>query len=249
MTVKIEGNSALTNNSVDGENEKKWTYDGADQGGFTYDDFFSPLKGPETFSEWIRNRKQKGLSVHIADFFGSAVFLNDLSDVDSLTGVRLFHLEPKDLPPGYPSQKWQEITGDLYSSATWRNLRKNLAIRQIPAFDLVVARPCGGTAMGYLSRRGNPQFRELFLAAHWILINRAYALLSSDSGEMYLEIPEIIWRRSATYQAWIVKLKSERTLEIKSVFSSILTRVRYPSGMLRIRKLPGSPVELPKIEM
>lgn len=137
----------------------------------SYDYFFSPIlkeEGYDTFQEWLRNRRMKGLPAHVLDLFGSGYFIDDLDSVDSITGMRvldsseieLARLQETRFPACVPifqeqntiavdkmtmyaqSGKWRVVPGNIYHPDTWRRLDEDP--RQLTRmYDLVTVKPEG----------------------------------------------------------------------------------------------------------
>lgn len=58
----------------------------------SYDCYFRQLlleEGALTFQGWLRDRKDSGSSTNVLDLFGNGYFIEDLTTVDSITGMRI----------------------------------------------------------------------------------------------------------------------------------------------------------------
>lgn len=222
-----------------------WGFDGAytpaDEA--SYDYYFSKvLPNGVSFATLLKDRKKLGKSTHIADFFGSAIFLRKFSKVDSLTGVRLSSIQSDSLPKEFPNKKWQQVFGNLYSLRTWNAVKANMRERNITSFDLIVSRPLGGTSMSHEIADGTVTERSYF-AAHFILLRRAYELLSNDDGLMFVEIQDNV--ADSTEFNQFLELLKQNGIEFRYTPYYVLDFFRR--GALFIQKSAASPKVLPEL--
>ncbi|MBK8201434.1 MAG: hypothetical protein IPK68_03615 [Bdellovibrionales bacterium] len=229
-----------------------WPIDGDNSGWSSYNKLFAPALNGQTFESILENRKKRGLSTHVADFFGSSVFLSDASYADSLTGLRLKHLVPARIPTIYlGNSKWREVTGNLYEKKAWKRLQASMGERNIPYFDLIVSAPRGGLLLEDYFYEKAPQLNSVMSArVHLVLIRRAYRLLSPHGGEMYIEVNNLFTDVEGM-QSWFDQLNKSGIdykyfPEIPKAFDPITEdNPNIGSGVLFIRKLPSSPDNLP----
>jgi hypothetical protein len=149
-------------------------YRSGENGG--YDWYFNALlknEGAPTFQSMMEERKKEGKPANVLDLFGGGYYIDDLSAVDSITGVRLANNSQEALryvetiknAPEHQnksenwhkkmeyaeqhmqelmaSSKWGIVEGNLYRPTTWTNLRGYQHEKGIPSFDLITVKPDG----------------------------------------------------------------------------------------------------------
>lgn len=164
--------------------EQLWNVDGNQKelAGFqSYDSHFWNALGQRSVEQYLKDRKIKNLGTHVLDLFGSALFTNDISYIDSLSGARL---ELKYTPQNFPPGKWAEIDGNFLSSQAWRKLKLNMQTRNIPSYDLIIFRPVGAEVLFNPSQPNSINLSHLYL--HRMFTN-AYNLLSSNDGVILVD--------------------------------------------------------------
>lgn len=231
---------------------ESWPIDGDNSLYITYNELFAPVLNGLNFESVLENRKKNGLSTHVADFFGSSVFLSSTSHADSLTGVRLKHLDPSRIPDVYlMNSKWKEVIGNLYENKVWTRLLRSMRERNIPRFDLIVAAPRGGIPLEEDFHEKAPHLNSVLSARiHLVLIRRAYGLLSPDGGEMYIEVNNL-FNKVIGMQTWLEQLNGsgieyKYLPEIPIEFNEATeSNPNSGSGILFIKKTPSSPYVLP----
>jgi hypothetical protein len=178
------------------EHESRWNYDGGQTKALnypsfgTYDAVFFGALGNKSVGEFLSDRRDEyGFSTNVLDLFGSAVFLDDLQDIDTLTGARLESIRSHRLPPSYPNPKWDEVTGDFTLKSSWAKLRDNMSKRNISHFDLIIFRPVGG---GHIFDDSvfDPNSRSISAAKLIRMLREAYSLLSSEDGTILVSLDE-----------------------------------------------------------
>lgn len=189
---------------------------------------------PEGIDSFLAARKGAGKSRHVAEFFGSAVFVFNPELVDSATGLRLetYYEDglPKnfrdDLPAPLPHPLWQEVGGSVYLRSTWNKLVANRRERKIPAYDLIVVKPEGGLNPG---GDGLEKARSLIA----IITNRIYETLSADDGLLLVDLMVPIPGK----EEWTERLRAAG-VDIKWVDGEKFS--------FRIIKRKDSPLSLPR---
>ncbi len=218
--------------------EESWPADGMNWlSKKSYDRTFSHLISQSSLRSHIQRRKSSGRSTHVCDLYGSAVFLGAPRYVDSLIGVRLSSLTWFRVPLSlWLSSKRREVTGNIYSRATWLKLDERMSNEKIPAFDYFFIRPGGGMQLHPLGLASEDALRTM-AAVHFTILNRAYKLLSSNEGEMFIQpVHSAVWKY-AIEEGWFEKLNRSGIRVIKD-FS------KYPKGV-RLIKTKDAPIELP----
>jgi len=169
----------------------------------SYDATFGVFLGESGFRGLFARRRAAGLSNHVLDLMGSAVFTRpDNADLDSLTGARLTHLSRAELPAAFPHPLWRELAGNLYSRRLWHQISARLSELQVGSYDVIIARPAGGLLSQKASLAGIPM--NIKAAADLRLIHRAYALLSPNGGQLFFEYDRL---PGDEMTAWLQQLK------------------------------------------
>jgi hypothetical protein len=182
-----------------------WQIDGRERGELSYNTYFSDALGGQTIENYIWGRRAHGLTAHVADLFGSAVFSNSPSAFQSLTGVRLHPLDPKLIPAEYKTlRRWRELTGDIYLRSTWNKLDQSMQERKIPAFDLILVRPVGPL---YLQTGQIYSNSDAYFGVSLSVVERAWQRLSSRQGKMLIQITSSI-EISQSFQKWLKRLEA-----------------------------------------
>ncbi len=161
-----------------------WAADGYHSRSYNSD--FQPLLDERSIEEWLLMRKAQGKSTHILDLFGSAVFLKEKSNLaDTLTGARLLDLNDHETMNKswdlYQHDHWSVVPGDLFQKKTWKILEEELRKKNAMPVDLITFRPMAGIAY-YGGVQG-------FLQIFFIMMKRAYKLLSNNNGMMLIQLP------------------------------------------------------------
>lgn len=206
-----------------------------------YNVFFKKVLG-QSLESVAQSRKLRGLSSHVADLLGSALFSSEPQVFDSLTGVRLLPIDPTQVLPIYKSLNWKEVTGDLLRVKTWRAVDGRLESLGIPYFDIIILRPFGPllAAVGMMIR-DDEAFRT-YLGIFYFLLNEAWKRLSPNEGLLLVESPpwqDYLFSTPDEHWSWINKLRG----------TGIKFEDHYgrPGSQLKLIKMPDSPTELPKL--
>jgi hypothetical protein len=230
------------------EGREKWKVDGQNSPYLSYNStFFRALAG-STFEQHAATRKNRRKTTHVADFFGSAVFTETPGAFDSLTGVRFQELDPQFYPEGYPAPHWRELTGDIYAGPVWVELDKSMATRAIAAFDIIIFRPDGPLQMPSINyvQLGSPSRQMAFFSIHHRVLDRAWQRLSTDEGEMFIQLtPEIFEAR--ILKDWVELLRA-RGVQCASYGNEAVPDARV-SQTLYIKRTAQSPARLPALEL
>lgn len=151
------------------EPDYPWNIDGYQPNAFDhYDAFFWKAVGERSIAAFLADRKASGLTTHVFDLFGSAVFTKELGAIDSLTGLRLENRYPNALP----AEKWGVVVGDATRLMTWMSLDQQLDERNIPAFDLAIYRPASGAS--FMTGYRNPAFEIIGYRSLYTLFQRTF---------------------------------------------------------------------------
>ena len=169
---------------IDGQHNSKSSYES-----YKYNAVFKAALNGNTLENFARDRRARGKSTHVADFFGSAIFSPEPQVFDSLTGIRL-EPAPRELTTNSALEhpRWSEVLGDLMQSSTWRKLDQNTTERKIGKFDLITIRPEGpahiwdNQVSKAIAEGDFTNSQNLMTLAH-SLLDRAWQRLSTDDGD------------------------------------------------------------------
>lgn len=224
-----------TNRAREVAGEEKWPVDGYDPYSLdNYNNFFADLLHPlRSFENFAEFKKRHSHSTHLLDLAGSGVFSNNPEVFDSITGFRSAPLSSDFMtgPSGMYKHR-EEFLGNAYAAADWKRLDKNMQQRSIPAFDIIIARPIGGTLPVRIAAiEMGPYSYAALNALFKRVIERAWARLAS-SGDLFIEIPGGIESQTA-YRHWLQRLNSAGI------------NVETQNGALHLHKYQHSEEELP----
>lgn len=157
-----------------------------------YDRSFSEILdalGFESLRDWMKQRKESGLTTHILDVMGgNGAFLRDASiDRKNIAGYLINPYYDKSLVITLVDEtlnrEWYQennakrgisiIAGNITSGGTWQAVAQWLESQEIPAFDLVVCRGIGG--IDYIP---TPLYKILLEKFYRITTNKEGVILS-----------------------------------------------------------------------
>lgn len=204
MTKKVL--ARLVGGSHRWDEKDKWDFDGTYAVGdpHSYNMMFQSVLGERGFERLAIRRRRQGLSTHVLDLFGSAVFSPLPQAFDSLTGVRLRVLPAGAVGDEYADVDWQQVAGNLFQRSTWVDLDRSIAERGITKFDLIVIRSAGPFQV--TSQLVNGPAKQSLLGLYFSILSRAWERLS-DSGMLVVEMSTPI-ASSRDYQSWLARLRA-----------------------------------------
>ena len=234
----LKDTAKLRNSYLRKMRSELFVWDGHQQNSYNRT-FMSALNGMR-IEDYAQSRKDSGKSTHLLDLFGSAVFTLEQDPFDSMTGVRLINLDPREIPYGLKkSEKWRELTGDLGRKYTWKKLDSNLDARNIEALDIILIRPVGPLKDVAWAIQANQDQRltNSYLGLFYLVLNRAWERLSDSEGLILLKYENSLQQLSAI-KAWHALLEAQG-------FDWNLTG--HDHDILRLIKHKSSPLTLPKL--
>jgi len=179
--------------------DDQWNVDGM-LGGDIYEITFEHFLGDDFgFEDWAEERKKRGLGTHVLDFLGGAYIFDDFSNVDSITGVRLFNMDDalvekyssgnrsaylERLTKVMDNKKRRIVEGNIYRHSTWVKIMERLKEVKSQAVDLMVMRPIAG-----LKSEENIEDLKDATELYFQMFKKAYVLLSNKDGMMLAEVP------------------------------------------------------------
>jgi len=215
---------------------EKWGTDlgKAKRGPYSYNNFFSDLLDGQTFEDWARERKKRGLTTHAFDPMGPGMISEEEPLFDSVTGMRLKKTggEPRD------TDDRQVLSGDLMATATWRRLDASMAQRKIKYFDLIIARPLAGIARYSAYAKKNGTSAKMLALFHENL-QKLWNRLNPNEGTVFFEVDQDTLK-DPLFQQWIVLMKKNGF-----DFDYETLKVQYGAFRARLTRHPGSPTALP----
>ncbi|MDD5750843.1 MAG: hypothetical protein PHU56_04370 [Candidatus Pacebacteria bacterium] len=215
-----------------------WIYDYTKRGGpYSYEITFREVIG-QPWRDFLREQKEKQGDTAAMDFMGGGTCFSGLG-ADKKLAVRL-----KDKFRD-PKEKIDVIAGDVLSKKTWREIF-SWAEKETDGrgFDLILSRPIGGLMRSITSEAD----------VYYFLIEHLWEVLNKDNGTLYTQLPifgaGIPHEQNAiekTVRAWVGMLERAEGLEIKFSENEKSYDFHGAYPVLRLRKTPGSPSQLPKL--
>jgi hypothetical protein len=212
--------------------ERKWGIDTGRDGLRIYNRYehtFGPALGPsKDFQSFFAERRNRGLSNHVLDLFGSCRLTETLDGLDSATGVRL-------KPDSVPDPKRPVLAGDLFSSPLKPIVRQRMLDLDIRTFDVIVIRPVGVLTESlniYHEKLGVVEGTRIAIQEYWKVVSQAYDLLSSHDGIILAQFPY-----------WGVLPDFEETLHQKGIQVSVF------GGTIKSARTSSSAEALPELDL
>lgn len=206
----------------------------------SYNWSFEPVLKPfSSLEELAKSRTKQNKSSHLLDLAGSAVFSAKPKLFNSLTGFRVGTMRSL-LYSENPSEglkQHDEVYGSAYEPASWKKLDKNMNDRGIPSFDIIVARPIGGTESvrdGAVALDAHDEAMHIFKR----VVDRSWERLSFDDGELLLEVK---WNGSESEKAWLERVRHSGV----GVSYVDVQDGNSKSFVIRLTKTKSSPSKLP----
>lgn len=230
--------------------------------------FQNLMGGVQSFNELIALRKAEGRSTYVLDLFGSGVFITEYDDVDGIVGARVKEVDRKVkshtagthqvlVDSGRISQqelvdylvraasadtvaadekKRTVVETNLYSSQAKHDIAAEMERRAIPAFDIIVCKPAGA----FVGKAAKDADIDAYRAIYFVMLQRAYAVLSDDEGQMFIDVPSGLYSNEEL-QRWADALSGEDV--------AIELDLDESRQRMKIMKRADSPKTLPALEI
>lgn len=162
-------------------------------------------------------------------------FLTIKKSIGLTLGIGITEADKRGLLSSNEADNHKIIVGDMFSSKTKSKLSKELNGEKV---DVLIERMVGGLSM-------------IPTDENWLYLNlNSWYELLNENGVMFVEVPFFsnFPKIREDYIKWIDQIKKTngKTMEIQNFVSS--TEYYKWKSFLRLKKLPGAPVNLPRRE-
>ena len=211
----------------------------------SYDTAFSVILKDlryESLRDWMRLRKESGLTTHVLDIMGgNGSFLRDLSSfgprgsevspyfdrslvitlADERSGIKMLKDEDD-------KRKISYIAGDITSGKTWHDVSEWLKSQGIPAFDLVICRGVQGLDL-------------IPVALYPMLFEYSQARTTNENGLILTQLSRKVKNHLDQWKAKLCKIPGIKPYTQSERPAFITSGNHYPAiGIVKTNEAPSS---------